>query len=340
MINIIEPWGDWTSWSHCSKTCGYGKKHRSRRCNAIPGIDGKFKICEIGKIEGDNQMCDMGPCGSYAKEDKGTLYGSDDGYLGEKLDKEKEDRNDGNYHHERQTDRNYPEEKYGRKDGSYDHEGKQLHYRSESEEMDKKYPEEKHGNYHRKGKEPHYHSEDKHKKYSGDKYGQKGSRYDQEGKRSRYPLEDGQMDKEFSKEKDGREDEWRRHKKPEQINQFPHTSAVKVEIDEGSHRLGSEVTPEDEKKSKQTDKLPSTSAVKEESDNRFEREEYEELVKVEEESKEVDLFPDTSAVKVDSERLSTSDEDLDYNQNYELDNVREDEAQYSPIEEEIEYEEA
>ena len=68
LFYTIEPWSDWSPWETCTKSCGHGKKHRSRRCNAIPGVDGKYEICEVGKTESETQLCDMGPCGKYHHE--------------------------------------------------------------------------------------------------------------------------------------------------------------------------------------------------------------------------------------------------------------------------------
>lgn len=57
-------WGRWSSWSACSKTCGDGTKHRTRKCNdPMPANSGKscsgddkqqeaciVRRCGLGKV--------------------------------------------------------------------------------------------------------------------------------------------------------------------------------------------------------------------------------------------------------------------------------------------------
>ncbi|KAM9324527.1 hemicentin-1 [Gastrophryne carolinensis] len=52
-------WSDWSSWEECSKTCGGGKKTRTRTCN-IPSMEGEVKTCDGKAI--DTTVCNIKPC--------------------------------------------------------------------------------------------------------------------------------------------------------------------------------------------------------------------------------------------------------------------------------------
>ncbi|KAG9483372.1 hypothetical protein GDO78_009341 [Eleutherodactylus coqui] len=52
-------WSDWSPWEDCSKTCGSGKKTRTRTCHVPPGQEGG-KSC-LGKAV-DTIVCNAEPC--------------------------------------------------------------------------------------------------------------------------------------------------------------------------------------------------------------------------------------------------------------------------------------
>ncbi|CAJ0917991.1 unnamed protein product [Ranitomeya imitator] len=52
-------WSDWSPWEECSKTCGNGKKTRTRSCHVPPG-QGGGKSC-LGKAV-DTIVCSTEPC--------------------------------------------------------------------------------------------------------------------------------------------------------------------------------------------------------------------------------------------------------------------------------------
>ncbi|XP_056379622.1 hemicentin-1 isoform X2 [Hyla sarda] len=52
-------WSDWSPWEECSKTCGSGKKTRTRTCHIPPGQEGG-KSC-LGKAV-DTIVCNTEPC--------------------------------------------------------------------------------------------------------------------------------------------------------------------------------------------------------------------------------------------------------------------------------------
>lgn len=60
-------WSDWSPWEECSKTCGSGKKTRTRTCRVPPGQEGG-KSC-LGKAV-DTLVCNSEPCPgmSYEKQ--------------------------------------------------------------------------------------------------------------------------------------------------------------------------------------------------------------------------------------------------------------------------------
>ena len=80
-------WGEWESWSDCSKTCGGGQQERSRECNNPPASDGgsecvgestdihvcNFESCPIDGQWGDweswsacTKICDESSCSCKA----------------------------------------------------------------------------------------------------------------------------------------------------------------------------------------------------------------------------------------------------------------------------------
>lgn len=52
-------WGDWSSWSDCSVSCGTGSKHRNRQCDRPkPAHGGVF--CSGNNTE--QRICDEAAC--------------------------------------------------------------------------------------------------------------------------------------------------------------------------------------------------------------------------------------------------------------------------------------
>ena len=58
-VKVNGSWGGWKGWSHCSKTCGSGKRSRSRDCNnPAPAYGGRN--CQGSSIE--SGACNTNPC--------------------------------------------------------------------------------------------------------------------------------------------------------------------------------------------------------------------------------------------------------------------------------------
>ena len=58
-ISVDGNFTDWTPWSLCSKTCGLGQIHRTRKCeNPLPQFGGKFCVGN----DSEARTCNMGPC--------------------------------------------------------------------------------------------------------------------------------------------------------------------------------------------------------------------------------------------------------------------------------------
>ena len=55
----VTKWGEWSSWSDCNKSCGTGKRSRSRNCNNGSAGD---QGCEGDKRE--TQNCNTQDCPS------------------------------------------------------------------------------------------------------------------------------------------------------------------------------------------------------------------------------------------------------------------------------------
>ena len=55
-------WGSWSSWSSCTKTCGEGKKTRSRECDSpSPAYGGDH--CEVYNGNKSHSIsCNNDPC--------------------------------------------------------------------------------------------------------------------------------------------------------------------------------------------------------------------------------------------------------------------------------------
>ena len=62
-FQVDGDWSEWTTWDACSKTCGSGKKARTRMCNnPAPTVDGSpcmgdnrdEKPCNINSCPGSN----------------------------------------------------------------------------------------------------------------------------------------------------------------------------------------------------------------------------------------------------------------------------------------------
>ena len=58
-IDIDGGWGDWTSWSSCSETCGNGTETRTRECdNPEPTESGTDCLGN----NAESQQCNAGAC--------------------------------------------------------------------------------------------------------------------------------------------------------------------------------------------------------------------------------------------------------------------------------------
>ena len=53
-------WGEWSSWSDCTKTCGGGEQLRNRTCNNPAPANGG-KDCE-GAFRQRNRLCNKRKC--------------------------------------------------------------------------------------------------------------------------------------------------------------------------------------------------------------------------------------------------------------------------------------
>ena len=59
-LNLVTgTWGQWSSYSECSQTCGGGSKTRRRKCSN-PSQHGIVSIC-VGPAE-ETVMCGTEPC--------------------------------------------------------------------------------------------------------------------------------------------------------------------------------------------------------------------------------------------------------------------------------------
>ena len=62
MFTVDGGWGEWTSWSSCSLTCGNGDQIRTRKCNnPVPEYGGRD--CDYnGSTNSTTKSCNLVPC--------------------------------------------------------------------------------------------------------------------------------------------------------------------------------------------------------------------------------------------------------------------------------------
>ena len=69
-LSIDGNWGQWSSWSRCSKKCDGGSRERVRQCDS-PSRKGKGQPCD-GEGE-EVELCNEEECQSGMEQNKTTL---------------------------------------------------------------------------------------------------------------------------------------------------------------------------------------------------------------------------------------------------------------------------
>ena len=63
-ILVNGRWGEWSSWSDCSVSCGIGERSATRSCDNPPPINGGLHCSADGSMNEKTRQCLNPPCAS------------------------------------------------------------------------------------------------------------------------------------------------------------------------------------------------------------------------------------------------------------------------------------